>query len=523
MKKADVIIIGSGIAAFRLAKDIRGDMNVIMITKSKLKDGNSNLAQGGIAAAFSITDHPEKHLADTLEAGRFHNNINVVRKMTEEAPMLIRSLLDEGCPFDRDEQGELILGMEGAHSEKRIVHGGGDATGATVMEHFVSNLPGSVSVFENMFAYELLIDSKRCKCAGVKAKDPNGQVVHFFAQHVVIATGGCGQLYSHTSNCRTVTGDGIALAYRAGAEMTDMEFIQFHPTLLYVDGQARGLVSEAVRGEGGTLVDGAGQSIMSGVHPLGDLAPRHIAAQTIYKYLRTGNPVYLDVSRVENFSKIFPTVVSLCEKNGVDWNEGIPVAPGSHFLMGGIKTDLIGKTNIAGLYAIGEAASTGFHGANRLASNSLLEGLFMGKKLAEWINAKPFKEHIFLYEEQQFLPPPACLPKKADIRQSMMEHVGIVRTETGLKKHICLLESFQIKQWFEANLDLLAPEEIECIFMGITSWLVTDSALNRTESRGSHLRLDYPCENNHVWAGKQIIQRRKKVGRNEQIKTSVAT
>lgn len=523
MKKSDVLVIGSGVAAFRLAKKIRENMNVIIITKSALKDGNSNLAQGGIAAAIGRIDHPKKHYVDTLQAGRYHNQREVVREITEEAPRLIRSLLDEGCPFDRDDQGELVLGMEGAHSEKRIVHGGGDATGMTVMEHFVSNLPKNLIVYENMFAYELMIDSTGGKCVGVKAKDANGKVVHFFAEHVVIATGGCGRLYSHTSNAKTVTGDGIALAYRAGAEMTDMEFIQFHPTLLYVGGQTRGLVSEAVRGEGGVLVDDTGQSIMDGVHPLADLAPRHIAAQTIYGYLREGNPVYLDVSRVENFSKRFPTVAALCERNGIDWNDRIPVAPGSHFLMGGIMTDPIGRTNIDGLYAIGEAAATGFHGANRLASNSLLEGLFMGQKLAEWINAQPLEKADFLYEEQESDLPPDSLPEKADIQRSMMNHVGIARTETGLKKHIRWLESFQINHWMEANLDHLKAEEIERVFMGIAAWLVADSALKRTESRGGHFRLDYPCENNHVWTGKQIIQRKKRMERDEQIKTSVAT
>ena len=525
MKKASVLIIGSGIAALKLAKEIRSDINVIIITKSSLKDGNSNLAQGGIAAAVGPTDHPSRHGADTMKAGGFHNNPDVVRTITKEAPKLICGLVNEGCPFDRDEQGEIVLGMEGAHTKKRIVHGGGDATGATLMEHFVANLPDNVTVFENMFAYELIIDSVIGKCTGAKAKDVNGKVVHFFAKYVVVATGGCGQLYTHSSNAHSVTGDGIALAYRAGAELTDMEFIQFHPTLLYIDGQTRGLISEAVRGEGGRLVDDTGRPIMNSVHPLGDLAPRHIVAQTIYHHLRESNPVFLDVSCVGSFSKRFPTVASLCEKNGVNWHDGIPVAPGSHFLMGGIKTDLIGRTNVSGLYAIGEAASTGFHGANRLASNSLLEGLFMGKSLAEWVQANPFKEEAFLNAEpeQKFVRPPEGLPKKQDIQRSMMDNVGIARTERGLQKHIYWLENARIRQWLAANLDDLKTEEIERVFMGITAWLVADSALKRTESRGGHFRLDFPCENNHVWTGKRIIQCRKRMGQNEQTEASVAT
>jgi L-aspartate oxidase len=280
---------------------------------------------------------------------------------------------------------------------------------------------------------------------------------------------------------------------------------------------------------------------MAGVHPLEDLAPRHVVAQTIYGYLREGKPVCLDVSHIQHFSKKFPTVAALCKKNGIDWNNGIPVAPGSHFLMGGIKTDVAGRTNIPGLYAIGEAACTGLHGANRLASNSLLEGLFMGKKLAEWINAQPSNEKMRLREKEE-LPDVAQsrirlwekaeitdaeqsrfrFPKKEDMQRSMMDHAGIVRTEAGLKKHMRWLESFHIDKWTEASLDAMNIHEIERIFMGICSWLIADAALKRTESRGGHFRLDFPCENDHEWAGKRIIQCRKRRGRDEQIKTPVA-
>ena len=301
MKRANVIIIGSGIAAFQLAKRLRTNMNVMILTKSTVQNGNSYLAQGGIAAAIGENDHPEKHFIDTLEAGRFHNHPEAVRALTSEAPSLIYSLLKQGCEFDKDENGDLLLGMEGAHSESRIVHGGGDATGKTMIDFMTSQINENLKIIEYLFVYELLIDQLRNKCIGVKGKKLDGTIETFFAEHIVIASGGCGQLYRYTSNAETVTGDGIALAYLAGAEITDMEFIQFHPTLLYTNGKTHGLVSEAVRGEGGRLVTEAGEKIMDGVHPLGDLAPRHIVSQTIYHYLRQGQQVFLRYFKSERF------------------------------------------------------------------------------------------------------------------------------------------------------------------------------------------------------------------------------
>lgn len=531
MKKADVLIIGSGVAALQLAKRLYDDKNVIIITKSVLESGNSNLAQGGVAAAIGKSDCPESHFVDTVEAGRFHNDHGVAWAVTREAPELIQELWESGCRFDTDEQGGLLLGMEGAHSENRIVHGGGDATGRRIMEHFKSTIAGKITVIENMFVFDLIIDSSGQRCIGAKGKNAAGNIVSFYADHIVLATGGCGQLYSHTSNAETVTGDGIALAYKAGAEIADMEFIQFHPTLLYLDGKTHGLISEAVRGDGGRLVTGAGEAIMEGIHPLGDLAPRHIVAQTIYDYLRVGTQIYLDVSTVENFAERFPTITALCEKNHVDWKKRIPVAPGSHFLMGGVKTDLIGRTSIDGLYAIGETACTGLHGANRLASNSLLEGLFMGKKLSEWLNGSSGPREIGTFNNRAYqssvingchsLEAIGILPEIKDIQNFMMDNVGIVRSKEGLVTQKHWLESFQIEDLLNADLDHLTFEGMTKVFMLITSWLITESALKRTESRGGHFRCDYPAENNHDWMTRQIIQKRNE--RNEPIETAVAT
>lgn len=527
MKQANVIIIGSGIASLQLANSLRHDLNVIVLTKSKISKSNSNLAQGGIAAAIGEKDDPKKHFIDTLEAGRHHNDPNIVRELTSQAPSLIHELNEKGCSFDKDENGDLLLGMEGAHSEHRIVHGGGDATGRTIIQFMTSNMNQNIKIIENIFVYELLMDECSNRCIGAKGKYSNGKVDHFFAEHIVIATGGCGQLYSYTSNAETAVGDGIALAYRVGAEITDMEFIQFHPTLLYTEGKAVGLVSEAVRGEGARLITKEGLPIMDGIHPLRDLAPRHIVSQTIFSYIKKGKPIFLDISEVDHFVNRFPTITNLCEQYGIDLKKGIiPVVPGSHFLMGGIKIDLNGRSSVKGLYAIGEAACSGVHGANRLASNSLLEGLFFGKRLAEKINAQSINQSF----DPAISESNGChindpLPSIKEIQASMMEHAGIIRTKEGVMKQKSWLESFEIENWVDRKLDLLTNEELIQVFMMITSWLITDSALLRTESRGGHFRQDYPSENDHKWVRKQIIHCKKtiKEDKYERIKAALAT
>ncbi|MBG9448505.1 L-aspartate oxidase [Cytobacillus firmus] len=525
---ADVLIIGSGVAALQLAKKLRQDLNVIILTKSTIKNGNSYMAQGGIAAALGKNDHPSKHYMDTLEAGRFHNDSDAVLSLTSEAPTLIKELNQEGCLFDMDSEGSIALGREGAHSENRIVHGGGDSTGKTVIDFMLLKQNPNVRFLEDILVFQLLINEKDGRCIGLKGKDSAGAIHRFFSSHVVLATGGCGQLYEYTSNAVTVTGDGIALAYRAGAEIADMEFIQFHPTLLYKDGKALGLISEAVRGEGGRLITEDGSPVMEGLHPQGDLAPRHIVSQAIYHSLEKGKTVFLDISSIENFKSRFPTITKICEENGVDLGLGkIPVSPGSHFLMGGIKTDLLGRTSIPGLYAIGEAACTGIHGANRLASNSLLEGLYCGKRLADWLNGLPYSEPA---EEKQSHNPELRRPFKEDlpsieeIKVNMMKNAGIIKTKEGLFAQMAWLEGCKIEEWIKADLEHFSKEEITRAFMLIAAYLITDSALRRTESRGGHFRQDYPFESPE-WLGKRIIHCRKaeRNGENEQIKAAIAT
>ncbi|MGG1677560.1 L-aspartate oxidase [Neobacillus sp. NRS-1170] len=524
MMKDDVVIIGSGVAALQLAVQLGNDMNVRILTKSKIRTANSYLAQGGIAAAIGTHDHPSKHLADTLEAGRFHNNPDIVREIVYEAPSLIEAIARQGDVFDRNHQGELLLGMEGAHSEHRIVHGGGDATGKKVIEQLISKLSDDVLVEEDVFAYELVLNEQKNRCIGVKTKRPDGSVHIYFGKHIIIATGGCGQLYSFTSNASTVSGDGIALAYLAGAEIIDMEFIQFHPTLLYLNGETKGLVSEAVRGDGAILVTDDGTPIMEGVHPYKDLAPRHVVSQTIYEYLKNGQNVYLDISRIKDFQKRFPSITALCEQNGIDLFAGkIPVAPGSHFLMGGIKTDLIGRTSIDGLYAIGEAACTGLHGANRLASNSLLEGLYQGKKLSEWIRANQGEATELEQPKLLFTQKKINLPTEQQIKDYMMERVGIVRNEVDLRKQRKWLQQFKVHELNE--LDSCSVQDLTKIFMVLTAKLITDSALKRKESRGGHFRSDYPHEDDTNWLRKSLIHKKKReVKKNhEHTKTALTT
>jgi L-aspartate oxidase len=525
MKEADVIIIGSGVAALQLCKHLCTDKNVIIFTKTSFGDGNSALAQGGIAAAMDGKDRPFFHFIDTVIAGRSLNNHTSTLRMTHEAPDIIEELARRGCNFDRNEANEFALGKEGAHTQNRIVHGGGDQTGKVLIDHLKTTVPENVSVFDYHFVFQLLLN-KHGYCHGVKSKDAQGVVHECYAPDIVLATGGFGQIYSCTSNAGPVTGDGMALAYQAGAALTDMEFIQFHPTLLYINGQAEGLISEAVRGEGAILIDEQKHSIMNDVHPLKDLAPRHIVSQTIFQRRLAGHDVYLDIRMIDDFQEKFPGITRLCKSNGINIAEGfIPVAPGCHFSMGGVKTDALGRTTIQGLYAIGEVACTGVHGANRLASNSLLEGLVYGKRLAQHLNVK---DPVYLQEPEETPVniPDFCfpLPPRKMIQELMMENVGIIRDGDKLSQQLEWLESYHIKQWDIFDLSMLTIEQMTTVFMAQTAWLITKSAIEREESRGGHHRSDFPQE--HIgWQNRQVIQIRTfEMGRlHEPIETQTQT
>ncbi|KXH80630.1 L-aspartate oxidase [Sporosarcina sp. HYO08] len=528
MEVNDVLIIGSGVAALQLATLLHHGQTVRMLTKSHCTHTNSYLAQGGIAAAVGIEDDPSKHIVDTLEAGRFHNNNEVVCEILNKAPTLIRDFSNRSEIFDQDRNGNLLLGLEGAHCEKRIVHSGGDATGKNVVDYLLSKCSDNITVEENVIAYELIIDPGENRCVGVKAKNPDGKIRHLYANYVILATGGCGQVYAYTSSAETITGDGIAMAYLAGVEIVDMEFIQFHPTLLIKNGQTKGLISEAVRGEGAVLVTEDGTPIMEGVHLLKDLAPRHIVAQTIFDVMESGKDVYLDIGCVQEFEKRFPTITAMCRDHGIDLSKNrIPVAPGSHYVMGGIQTDGMGRTSLKGLFAIGEASCTGFHGANRLASNSLLEGLYQGEKLAHWINEQPVRT---VHSSMPIsTPTPSVQSKKANLpdvhllRKLMMKRVGIVRMKEQLAQQKKWLEQVSIHDF--TTLDHYSNEELTSIFLWINAALITEAAFYRTESRGGHYRSDFPYEDDDTWGKRTIIQTYKgeRAIYDEQVKASLVT
>lgn len=502
MKRYSTIIIGSGVAALQLAKHLRKDKAVLLLTKGSLEESNSFRAQGGIAAALGEDDVPALHYEDTLEAGCYIHNEEAVRQMTNAAPVVIQSMAFEGMAFDKEVDGQLMLGMEGAHQHNRIVHSGGDATGKHLIYFLRKQLSENITVLEHHFVFELIIDPRSNRCVGVKAKNSQGAIVQFMAHQVVLATGGVGQLYSFTSNTETVTGDGIALALAAGAEVVDMEFIQFHPTLLFVNGRSKGLISEAVRGAGGRLVNHRDELIMKKRHEQTDLAPRHIVAKAIYEERAQGHEVYLDITAIENFRTQFPTITKLCEDEGIKIESGLlPVAPGCHFLMGGVHVNQIGQTSVEGLYAIGEVARTGVHGANRLASNSLLEGLYFGMAVANHLNNPvAYEIRSLAVSNSDVVQGTILLPRKSDIQQRMMELVGIIRKQETLIEMKKWLQSYPIDNVCLAQ---FTNEEIEVIFMLQVSRLITESALTRKESRGAHCREDFPQEQNE-WQNMQI-------------------
>lgn len=506
MDRTEVIVIGSGIAALKTVLEASDHKHVILITKSELRHSNSYLAQGGIAAALSDQDGVSLHKKDTLAAGQHHNKVKAVEKLVEGAPLAISELIQSGMQFDRNHDGSLMFGMEGAHSERRILHCHGDGTGKYMMEHLIECLKSSkVQVIENEAAVELIIGEDE-SCIGVKTLDRSGKLAVYHAEQTVLATGGCGSLYRFTSNSQTVSGDGIALAFKAGAKVRDMEFIQFHPTLLFVNNKAEGLISEAVRGDGALLVTEDGMPIMQDVHRLKDLAPRHIVAQTIFSYLQRGEKVFLDISMIKDFKKRFPTVSSLCEKSGVNLQFGkIPVAPGNHFLMGGIEVDEWGRTSVPSLYAVGEVACTGVHGANRLASNSLLEGLVFGKILGNLLGHTPARELPKEKERSQCACHVASLPDLRALKEKLMNEAGIVRKEAGLIRLKNYLEAFHIENLLHLEVTGRSLAEITKANAIIVAWLIAESALTRTESRGGHYRSDYPSEDDSLWLGKSVI------------------
>lgn len=495
MPKAEVVIIGSGIAALMAADEICDKKNVMVFTKGLINECNSMIAQGGVAAAVSKGDTWQQHYEDTLEAGCYVNNKIAVLELVKNGPKAIELMIEKGMKFDCDENGNVQLGNEGAHGRRRILHAGGDATGKHLVETLLNRLKGRAKIVENETAVDFLIKDE--VCVGVAVIDEKNKLKKYYAHSTILATGGIGSLYQFSSNVHTATGDGIAMAYRAGCELVDLEFVQFHPTLLYLNGSCHGLISEAVRGEGAFLVTGNGKRVMKGLHPMEDLAPRDIVSRAIFHEMKNGEDVYLNISMVENFSKRFPTIYANLVKHGLDLDHPfIPVVPGAHFHMGGVKTNENGETSIKQLFAIGEVACTGVHGANRLASNSLLEGMVFGEKVAHYIsNSKAIDDEIEVVYE---LPSGKKLPTKEEIQEIMMKRVGIIRTEKELQEAINWFHfhlSNDDKEIKNSNVDILVRWNMLTV-----GHLIAQSALSRKESVGSHFLEKSESSTNQVIA-----------------------
>jgi len=520
VRRADVVVVGSGIAGVTAALSTHSALrgcNVLLVTKSLLDDGSTRWAQGGIAAALGPGDTPEQHLADTLAAGAGICDIEAVRALVTDGPRAVRRLIALGARFDADAGGLLELTREGGHLRRRIAHAGGDATGAEVSRALLFALAEAgagategvgIDVIEHAMTLDLLLTADG-RVAGITLhvigegqQDGVGAVV---APAVVLATGGFGQIYSATTNPPVSTGDGVALALRAGAEAADLEFVQFHPTVLWLGPRARGrqpLISEAVRGEGAVLVDASGRRFMTGRHRLADLAPRDVVAKAIMNVMtETGTDhVYLDGTHLgeEVWEHRFPTIRASCLSHGIDpVREPIPVVPAAHYASGGVKTDLHGRTSISGLYACGEAACTGVHGANRLASNSLLEGLVFAERIAADLAAglPPRTEPGIDVRRPGLLDPAAT----DQIQHLMTERAGVLRSGPGL---LAASDALRKIGDFQSTKPSLAAWEATNLHTLATA-LVT-AAARRTETRGSHWREDYP-DPSPDWLGHLIV------------------
>ncbi|MDX6741808.1 L-aspartate oxidase [Actinocorallia sp. A-T 12471] len=506
----DVVVIGSGIAGLVAAIRASGQGRVLLVTKALLDAGSTRWAQGGIAAALAPEDSPEEHLADTLTAGVGLCDADAVRALVTEGPDAVRRLIEAGAHFDVGPDGTVSLTREGGHHRRRIAHAGGDATGAEISRALLAALKQTdgVEVIENALVLDLLMAGGRAAgvtlhVMGEGTRDGVGAVR---ARAVVLATGGLGQVFAATTNPEVSTGDGVALAMRAGAEVADLEFVQFHPTVMWLGPDAQGqqpLISEAVRGEGAHLVDAQGERFMVGRHELAELAPRDVVAKGIMNRMReTGEPcMWLDGRHLgaDFWESRFPNILASCRQHGVDpVTDPIPVVPAAHYASGGVRTDLYGRTSIPGLYACGEVACTGVHGANRLASNSLLEGLVFAERIGQAV------------KDDLTLPVPRPEPSdrsvglldpsvRADVQKTMSAYCGVLRNAEGLaeaERELARLAgrtSAQpcVEAWEATNLHQVATA-------------VVAAAAQRAETRGSHWREDFPDRDDAAWLGRLV-------------------
>lgn len=497
-KSFDIIVVGSGLAGLTAAYHASKKGSVALITKSQLDTSNSYYAQGGIAGAISPDDSPEMHAHDTLVAGRGLCEKDAVEILVTEGKERILELIEMGMQFDK-KNGELVLGLEGGHSKRRILHAGGDATGKELTCFMMQKVieQQSIQTFEYTAVTQLIVVDDIC--LGVQAIDfVNGENLIFEAPACILATGGLSRIFSRTTNPHTATGDGISIAYDAGAKVEDMEFIQFHPSALCIENQDAFLISEAVRGEGAWLLNKNGERFMKDIHPLAELAPRDVVAFSIYQQMKKDQSpnVYLSLSHLdpEKIRNRFSNIYNKLQSFGYDMTKDLlPIAPAAHYMVGGIKTGLHGETSIQGLFACGEVASTGVMGANRLASNSLLECLVFGKRASQraaeisnsGIAIPELEEYTNLAQHEDFY-----LQIKNEVADLMSGHVGIVRNGKELEAALHRFEEIRAKvDSGTRDYNILKAHQIVEICE-----LITRSALLRKESRGGHIREEYKQE-----------------------------
>ncbi|MCG8336234.1 MAG: L-aspartate oxidase [Proteobacteria bacterium] len=514
-KTKPVVLIGSGMAGLLSAKIIAKKQPVVLLTKKGICDSNTQHSQGGIAAVWSDLDSSDLHIRDTLEAGRGLCNRDAVTFLSKNSKESIGRLIELGVFFDKDASGQYKLGLEGAHSLPRILYAGGDATGAEIQRALAESVTNhsNISVCEESHVTEIVNEEGFIE--GVVYFDKNGNRVFLECDQVILASGGAGQIYQYTSNPSTATGEGNILAYSAGAELTDLEFFQFHPTGLCIENVPNFLISEAVRGEGAILRNSSGKAIMEGIHPLKDLAPRDIVARTIAREM--GKPdneqVYLDATAInpDKLERRFPTIYQSCLSYKIDIRKDpIPITPVAHYMIGGVISDLGGRTTVKGLYAVGETARTGVHGANRLASNSLLECAVFSIQAAESIQRDQNQiPEIWDKENKSILPgsdtrvvAPTYL-EKDELRKNMWKLAGLVRCKESLMQ---MIDKLSDVPWsFD---EPFSTDKFELYALKNLGRLIAISALQREESRGSHFRTDFPkSRDNFLYSIKRVFYR----------------